>query len=117
MRKPLLPIFLLAWILAAPAPDKSQSAKKAQPDRPQKAPDPYVERFKQLDADHDGFVSPAEWPLEPESFKRVDRNQDGRLSALCDSQPEDLLCRDDVDAQCNSPLKQHSVLGGLDSGG
>jgi hypothetical protein len=28
--------------------------------------------------------------------------QDGRLSAQCDSQPEDLLRRDDVDAQCNS---------------
>jgi uncharacterized membrane protein HdeD (DUF308 family) len=30
--------------------------------------------------------------------------QDGRLSAQCDSQPEDFLRRDDVDAQCNSAL-------------
>jgi EF hand len=91
MRKPLLPIFLLALLaltLAAAAPEKS-APEKPQPNQtrsPQrnsqnKAPDPYVERFKQLDSNHDGFVSLSEWPLEPESFKRVDRNQDGRLSA------------------------------------
>jgi Ca2+-binding EF-hand superfamily protein len=74
MHNPLLTSLLLASMLAAPAPDKPQSDLK-------KAPDPYVERFKQLDRDHDGFVSLSEWPLEPASFKRVDRNQDGRLSA------------------------------------
>jgi Ca2+-binding EF-hand superfamily protein len=41
---------------------------------------PYVERFESLDRDHDGYVSRAEWPLEPASFDRVDRNADGRLS-------------------------------------
>jgi len=86
MRKPLLPIFLLALLaltLAAAAPEKP-APEKSQPNQTRnsqkKAPDPYVERFKQLDSNHDGFVSSAEWPLEPESFKRVDRNQDGRLS-------------------------------------
>jgi hypothetical protein len=80
MDKPLLlPIFLLVSALAAPAPDKAPPDKT--PSAPKKAPDPYVERFKQLDRDHDGFVSLSEWPLEPASFKLVDRNQDGRLSA------------------------------------
>jgi len=36
--------------------------------------------------------------------------QDGRLSAQCDSQPEDLLRRDDVDAQCNSADDHGDVL-------
>jgi hypothetical protein len=77
MYRPLLSIILLALTLAAAAPDKPQTPQSP----PKKAADPYVERFKQLDKDHDGFVSLSEWPLEPESFKIVDRNQDGRLSA------------------------------------
>lgn len=81
---PLLPIVLLSIALAGPghaaqkAPDQTQSPQSGVK---KDAHDPYVERFKQLDRDHDGFVSLAEWPLEPESFKLVDRNQDGRLSA------------------------------------
>jgi len=78
MQNAFLPICLLSMALAMPG----HAAQKAPDPAPRKdVPDPYVERFKQLDRDHDGFVSPAEWPLEPESFKRVDRNQDGRLSA------------------------------------
>ena len=41
---------------------------------------PYAERFESLDRDHDGYISRAEWPLEPASFDRVDRDADGRLS-------------------------------------
>ncbi|MFP5285315.1 MAG: hypothetical protein ACLGI9_06230, partial [Thermoanaerobaculia bacterium] len=41
---------------------------------------PYVKRFQQLDRNRDNFVTLSEWPLEPASFHRVDRNQDGRLS-------------------------------------
>jgi hypothetical protein len=39
--------------------------------------------------------------------------QDGRLSAQCDSQPEDLLRRDDVDTQCNSASGQTPAPGGV----
>jgi hypothetical protein len=84
MHSHFLLIVLLSATLAAPghaaqkAPDPAQKPQAGAKKNP---PDPYVERFKQLDKDHDGFVSLSEWPLEPESFKRVDRNQDGRLSA------------------------------------
>ena len=44
------------------------------------AANPYAERFESLDRDRDGYVSRAEWPLEPASFDRVDRDADGRLS-------------------------------------
>lgn len=79
MRNPFYPVLLLSAALAAPV---DAAPRPSAPARPKNTPDPYVERFKQLDRDHDGFVSPAEWPLDPDSFKRVDRNQDGRLSAF-----------------------------------
>jgi len=41
-----LPLALLTLALAAAAPDQ----------------DPYVERFEQLDRNHDGVLSPNEWP-------------------------------------------------------
>ena len=121
MQKPLLPISLLALLaltFAAAAPDKPQPEKIQSAQK--KAPDPYVERFKQLDRDHDGFVSSAEWPLEPESFKRVDRNQDGRLSPyelltpnrLRDYQEEQALRLDiDRDGRLGrpTPARPHSA--------
>ena len=77
-RDRFFPIFLIALALAAPAGISAQS-KAPKQDKP--APkNPYVERFKELDRNRDGFVSPAEWPLEQASFHVVDRNQDGRLS-------------------------------------
>jgi len=75
----LLPVLALA--LGATSPhDASQQRQN-----PRKAEDipylkPYAERFNQLDRDHDGYVSPAEWPLDEASFRRVDRDHDGRLS-------------------------------------
>lgn len=79
------PMFLLSLALAAPArhpgeaPGEASAQDKAK-GAANEARNPYVERFQQLDRDRDGYVSPAEWPLEPASFQRVDRNQDGRLS-------------------------------------
>jgi Ca2+-binding EF-hand superfamily protein len=80
-RERLLPVLLLSAAFAA-AGAGAQDKPQAQPEKPQKteAPNPYQERFQQLDRDQDGFVSPAEWPLERAKFDLVDRNRDGRLS-------------------------------------
>ncbi|HVR97549.1 MAG TPA: hypothetical protein VMW27_13105 [Thermoanaerobaculia bacterium] len=88
MRHPAqsLPILLFSLILFAPgcAPAESQEkapqAQSTQQGSPQKAETPYEKRFRELDRDGNGSVSLAEWPLEAESFKLVDRNQDGQLS-------------------------------------
>jgi Ca2+-binding EF-hand superfamily protein len=78
-----LPLALISSLaLAASAPPK---APKAQDNKPQgnhtmKAKNPYVERFKQLDRNGDGYVTLPEWPLDPASFRIVDRDHDGRLS-------------------------------------
>lgn len=77
MPKLILPILLLSLVLTGTsAQDK---APKPQP-KPAPEDDPYVKRFNELDRNRDGFISPAEWPLDPASFPRVDRDQDGRLS-------------------------------------
>jgi EF hand len=54
----------------APAPAENQEQN------------PYLERFKQLDANRDGYVSLSEWPLDEAKFRIVDRNEDGRLSRI-----------------------------------
>lgn len=82
----IITLFLTAFAAAgaqekapkAQAPNNSQNAPKAP--QAQEAESPYVQRFKELDRNQDGFVSQAEWPLSAESFKVVDRNSDGRLS-------------------------------------
>lgn len=76
MRRPAryLPLVLISSLaLAASAPPK-----EAKPSA--KAKNPYVERFKQLDRNGDGFVTLDEWPLDAASFQIVDRDHDGRLS-------------------------------------
>lgn len=74
MRNRLLILFLIPLALpAAHAQDKAPPAKDARPN-------PYEERFRQLDSDQDNYVSPAEWPLERAKFDLVDRDKDGRLS-------------------------------------
>jgi len=55
----------------------SGAVHAAQPQAPKE--DPYLKRFQELDRDRDGYVTPGEWPLAPESFTVVDRNKDGRL--------------------------------------
>ncbi|MEA2602661.1 MAG: hypothetical protein QOF89_3653 [Acidobacteriota bacterium] len=83
-----LPIILLSLILTAPAGATStqNKAPKAQnKPRPSKCQEsevknPYLERFRQLDKNGDGYVTLDEWPLAPASFKVVDQDQDGRLS-------------------------------------
>jgi EF hand domain-containing protein len=78
-----LPIVLLSLALAtgASAQDKAAKAQdKAPPKREAEVKNPYLERFRQLDRNGDGYVTLEEWPLEPDSFQVVDRNQDGRLS-------------------------------------
>ena len=78
-------LLVLALILIGTSPQ--DKTPKAQP-KPQPTPqpsqpaeeNPYVKRFEELDRDKDGYISLAEWPLDPDSYRRVDRNQDGRLS-------------------------------------
>lgn len=81
-------IALLSFALAAPAGAQSQPQNQKEPaKKTESAPpkNPYLERFKELDRNEDGFVTRNEWPLAPASFDTVDRNKDGRLS------PEELL--------------------------
>jgi hypothetical protein len=57
---------------AAPSPSRGKPAGEVK--------NPYVERFKQLDRNGDGYVSLDEWPLDAASFHLVDLDRDGRLS-------------------------------------
>lgn len=81
MRHPdrFLPLFLLTLALAATATPAAAAQDKAAKPQVEKT-NPYVERFKQLDRNGDGFVTLPEWPLDPDIYRRVDRDQDGRLS-------------------------------------
>jgi hypothetical protein len=78
--------FLLSLFLAVPAGARVQNKapkaqdKAARPRQESEVKNPYVERFRQLDKNGDGYVTLEEWPLVPASFRIVDRNQDGRLS-------------------------------------
>ena len=80
----LLPILLLAVVLTGASPqDKTPKTQPKPQPKPSEQPakeNPYVKRFEELDRDKDGYVSLAEWPLTPESYRLVDRDQDGRLS-------------------------------------
>ncbi len=94
IRERLLPICLLSLVLSVPgigpgaataeeqpqAQEKTQQSADKSQDQPRNEDDPYSERFEQLDQDKDGYVSRAEWPLDPKSFDIVDRDKDGRLS-------------------------------------
>ena len=62
-------MFFLALTLSGAAQAAQQAPKE----------DPYLKRFQELDSDKDGYVTPGEWPLAPESFTVVDRDKDGRL--------------------------------------
>jgi Ca2+-binding EF-hand superfamily protein len=78
------PVRLLAQT-AQPKAQKPQAKPQAKPpNKPQPAQaeenNPYIQRFKQLDRNADGYVTVPEWPLEESSFHQVDRDQDGRLS-------------------------------------
>lgn len=79
------PFLLILLALALTGTAAQEKAPKAQPKAPagqaQPKDNPYVQRFKQLDRNGDGYVVLSEWPLDEPSFHRVDRNQDGRLSA------------------------------------
>jgi hypothetical protein len=80
MRHPALylPLLLISSLtLAASPPPK---ASKPPANRSAEAKNPYVERFKQLDRNGDGYVTLNEWPLDEASFRIVDRDHDGRLS-------------------------------------
>jgi hypothetical protein len=72
---PLVLISSLALAASAPPKDAKPPAR-----HPAEAKNPYVERFKQLDRNGDGYVTLDEWPLDEASFHIVDRNHDGRLS-------------------------------------
>lgn len=84
----LLPILLFSLVLTGASPQDKQAPKAQPKPQPQSQPkpgqpaeeNPYVKRFEQLDRDKDGYVSLAEWPLDRDSYRTVDRNQDGRLS-------------------------------------
>ncbi|SRR4051812_4847371 len=78
---PILLLLSLVFATGANAQSKAPKAQeKAQPKHENESKNPYVERFRQLDKNGDGYVSLDEWPLDPASFHLVDRNQDGRLS-------------------------------------
>jgi hypothetical protein len=64
----------LALLMLATNPASTQQEKSGE------KTNPYVKRFQELDADDDGSVSLAEWPLEEAKFHIVDRNKDGSLS-------------------------------------
>ncbi|HEX9967458.1 MAG TPA: EF-hand domain-containing protein [Solirubrobacterales bacterium] len=70
----------LALAAEASAEEKAPQAPAKPRSAPGEVENPYAERFEQLDRNRDGYVSLAEWPLDPASFNRVDRDQDGRLS-------------------------------------
>jgi len=77
-----LPSLLLFFVAAA----TSNPAVNAAPARAQAVVDmPALSaEFRRLDADGDGYISHAEALLEPEvlrTFRRADRNKDGRLDA------------------------------------
>lgn len=82
MRNPKRILTLLLLPLAFAAANAQDKAQKPQKTRqaPSQAANPYVERFQKLDSNKDGYVTPAEWPLERTKFDLVDRNNDGRLS-------------------------------------
>ena len=87
MRRPArcLPLLLMSFLALAAAPPKAskpqeKSQNKPQGNRASEAKNPYVERFKQLDRNSDGYVTLDEWPLDAASFQIVDRDHDGRLS-------------------------------------
>jgi hypothetical protein len=100
----LFPFVLLTSLaLAGAAPSRVEPKAEKTPAKARPA-DPYRERFRQLDRNGDGYVTGTEWPLAPESFKVVDRNQDGRLSA------EELLTP-------NRPLTEERRFQWLDADG
>lgn len=85
-RTPFLLILFLVLTGASPQDKTPKAQPKPQPQqqpKPSEQPaeeNPYVKRFEELDRDDDGYISLAEWPLDRESYRTVDRNQDGRLS-------------------------------------
>lgn len=91
-RDRFLPIILISLALTASArlhgsppaetsgQDKESGKESGSGDRRSEENNPYEKRFQELDRNQDGYVSLAEWPLDPPRFHRVDRNQDGRLS-------------------------------------
>lgn len=74
-----LPLLLTLALAVPAAADAQEKGQKAAPVK-ESQPNPYAERFQQLDRDKDNYVSPAEWPLDRAKFDLVDRNKDGRLS-------------------------------------
>jgi hypothetical protein len=85
-RNPFLLVLLSLALLGAAAQEKTPKTQpKAQTGPTQPKDNPYVERFKQLDRNGDGYVVLSEWPLDESSFHLVDRNKDNRLN------PEELL--------------------------
>lgn len=62
-------------------PQEPKAAPEARQSPPEKdSENPYVKRFRELDANDDGYVTLDEWPLEEAKFHIVDRDKDGRLS-------------------------------------
>ena len=81
-RTPFLLMLALLLTGASPQdkPPKTQPKPQPKPSGQPAEENPYVKRFEELDRDKDGYISLAEWPLAPGSFRTVDRNQDSRLS-------------------------------------
>lgn len=130
----LLPILLFSLVLtgASPSPQDDDQAPKAQPKpRPQAQAqpsqpaqeNPYIKRFEEMDRDKDGYIALSEWPLDPASYRTVDRNKDGRLSQNELLTPN-VLRRDDRFRQLDtngdgrlSPIERRpggTILDGLD---
>jgi Ca2+-binding EF-hand superfamily protein len=80
MRSRNLTLSLLFFSLALGASAQGNAQKSQKSQNPQAQKNPYVERFRQLDLNHDGYVSSTEWPMDRTSFGQVDRDKDGRLS-------------------------------------
>jgi Ca2+-binding EF-hand superfamily protein len=89
----LLPLLLT---LAAPAGAQTQADKTKPKPAP---PNPYEDRFRELDSNRDNYVTPSEWPLERAKFDLVDRNKDGRLSRTELLTPNVVRDRDELNAR------------------
>jgi hypothetical protein len=74
MKHPMvIPLGMVAAVLVAAPPVQAQSAAATDP----------ATVFKQIDTNHDGYITPQEWAAakqKPDYFAAIDTDHDGRIS-------------------------------------